>query len=67
MFRKLAGRPTWYQAWAVLALAGAVYLLVRVLAGDGLTRVDYAVMWFVNGSVVLDAVVFPARSDVHAP
>ena len=65
MFRTLTGCPAWYQAWAALILVGALYLLVQTLTGDGLTRIDYAVMVFVSGSVVLGAVASPARTDAH--
>lgn len=59
MLRKLRGRPLWYQAWAALVAIGALYVLVRVFAPDGLSRFDYGVMVFVHVSILLDYVVFP--------
>jgi hypothetical protein len=53
MFSKLERRPTWYRAWVLAVATAAGYLLIRVLTGE-LQRMDYALMVFVNGSVVLD-------------
>lgn len=60
MLRRLKGRPVWYQAWAVAVAAAAVFLLWRVFTGE-LHRLEYALMVFVNLSVLIDFFVVTGK------